>query len=211
MHDRSIAFGYILGKGRSHRHYQSSGHVWQGRFKAFPLPAGRASPLRDPLRRAKSGAGQVDSHSASPSGARARPSAVRPRGSRCPRCILASVPRGGSELAAVREVSRRRQAELVALRESISRGRPYGWPAVDADDRPATWGWSPPCGLVEGRGRPQKDRISSLFVPPRRFTCDKSCVPFLLPRFMQHVTITRSDSFGDHRGWRTCRLRNRMR
>ena len=29
-------------------------------------------------------------------------------------------------------------------------------------------------------------------------------------RFDQHVTVTRSDSYRDHRGWRTCRLRNRM-
>ncbi len=26
-----------------------------------------------------------------------------------------------------------------------------------------------------------------------------------------HVTVTRLDSYGDHRGWRTCRSRNRMR
>jgi putative transposase len=28
---------------RYHRHYGSSGHVWQGRFKAFPIPVKRAS------------------------------------------------------------------------------------------------------------------------------------------------------------------------
>jgi hypothetical protein len=30
-------------------------------------------------------------------------------------------------------------------------------------------------------------------------------------RFDQHVHVTRLDSCGDHRGWRTCRSRNRMR
>ena len=30
-------------------------------------------------------------------------------------------------------------------------------------------------------------------------------------RFDQHVHVTRLDSYGDHRGWRTCRSRNRMR
>ena len=28
---------------------------------------------------------------------------------------------------------------------------------------------------------------------------------------LSHVNVTRSDSFGDQRGWRICRLRNRMR
>jgi putative transposase len=106
---------------RYHRHYHGSGHVWQGRFKAFPIEQDdhlltvlryvERNPLRaDLVRRAEAWAW---------SSLAWRPSVRRPEllsdwPVPCPRNWLAMVNRVQSE------------AELTALRRSTARGTPFG-------------------------------------------------------------------------------------
>jgi REP-associated tyrosine transposase len=106
---------------RYHRHYQSSGHVWQGRFKAFPIE--RDEHLltvlryveRNPLR-----AKLVRTAEAWPwsslswrSGGK-RPELLSDWPVACPRNWLARVNAVESE------------PDLAALHRSISRGAPFG-------------------------------------------------------------------------------------
>ena len=44
---------------RYHQHYHSSGHIWQGRFKAFPIQEDGAPADRAALHRAQPGAGRA--------------------------------------------------------------------------------------------------------------------------------------------------------
>jgi len=108
---------------RFHRHYHSSGHVWQGRFKAFPIEEDdhlltvmryvERNPVRAksiPVRKAQrwpwSSAG------------------TPPAGVEKPTLHPGPVPRGEDWLQWVDEPLT--EAELEALRESIQRGRPFG-------------------------------------------------------------------------------------
>lgn len=106
---------------RYHRHYHGSGHVWQGRFKAFPIEQDEhlLTVLRyvepNPLR-----AGLVPraeewlwSSLAWRSGGR-RPNLLAQWPVPCPRTWTAHVNEPQTE------------AELAALRKSIARGAPFG-------------------------------------------------------------------------------------
>ncbi len=112
----------LLGlRSRYHRHYHGDGHVWQGRFKAFPIQADEhllsvlsyveRNPLRaDLVRRAKLW----------------RWSNLALRGQRPTPMILSpspvKLPRNWVEL-----VNRpQTEAEVEAVRRSIERGAPLG-------------------------------------------------------------------------------------
>ena len=108
---------------RYHRHYHSSGHVWQGRYKSFPIEEDdhllavlryvERNPVRAktiPIRKAQrwpwSSIGRT------------------PKDVDCPTLDSGPVARGDDWLRWVNEPQT--EAELKALRESISRGRPFG-------------------------------------------------------------------------------------
>jgi putative transposase len=106
---------------RYHEHYQTSGHVWQGRFKAFPIQ--EDEHLLAVLRYAERNP--------------QRAGLVTPRG-HWPHCSLrlfgqrdlpawfspGPVPRGRNWPSHVAEPQT--EAELLALRRSVHRGTPYG-------------------------------------------------------------------------------------
>ena len=108
---------------RYHRHYNSSGHVWQGRYKSFPIEEDdhlltvmryvERNPVRAktiPIRKAQrwpwSSIGQP------------------PKDVDRPPLEPGPVTRGDVWLRWVNEPQT--EAELKALRQSISRGRPFG-------------------------------------------------------------------------------------
>lgn len=106
---------------RYHKHYQSSGHVWQGRFKAFPIQQDEhfLAVLRYVERNALR-AGLVKSAEDWPWGS-----------------LRSRIARGGSDLLAAppvelpkgwrRLVSQpQSETEVSAVRASIARGRPFG-------------------------------------------------------------------------------------
>jgi len=106
---------------RYHTHYQSSGHVWQGRFKAFPIQQDEHLLTvlryieRNPVR-----SGLV---------ARAeqwRWSSLRGRDRSSPSSLLhpSPVPRGEEWLKRVNAAVT--EAELDSLRHSVNRGTPFG-------------------------------------------------------------------------------------
>ncbi|HEV2969355.1 MAG TPA: transposase [Pirellulales bacterium] len=106
---------------RYHRHYQGSGHVWQGRFKAFPIEQDdhlltvlryvERNPLRANLvRRAEAWAWSSLSWRASGK----RPELLSDWPVPCPRNWLATVNAAENE------------TELAALRRSLVRGAPFG-------------------------------------------------------------------------------------
>jgi putative transposase len=134
---------------RYHRHYRSSGHVWQGRFKAFPIQLDEhlltvlryveRNPLRANLvRRAEDW----------------RWSSLRERLSGQPSELLhpgpVVLPRNWPAL-----VNRpQSEAELAALRRSIARGTPFGsdhWMKLTATRLGLEFTLRP-------RGRPKKEQ-----------------------------------------------------
>jgi putative transposase len=134
---------------RYHRHYHGSGHVWQGRFKAFPIEQDehlltvlryvQRNPLRARLvRRAETWAWSS--------------LCWRPGGKRAAILSEWPVPCPRNWLARVNAVET--EAELAAVRRSIARGAPFG------DER-----WSERTakrlGLessLRARGRPRKEK-----------------------------------------------------
>ena len=106
---------------RYHKHYRSSGHVWQGRFKAFPIQ--RDEHFLTVLRYAERNALRAG----------LAPSAHDwPWGS-----LRSRVARGGSDLLYPPPVplpkdwarlvnEPQSEAEVAAVRASIARGRPFG-------------------------------------------------------------------------------------
>ena len=114
---------------RYHRHYQSSGHVWQGRFKAFPVQDDEhywtvlRYVERNPLR-----AGMVR---------RSQEwewSSLKPSQRSGPEGLLSEGPlekfHGWTNYVNGIET----EAELAALRKSVARGTPYGIRHLDAQD-----------------------------------------------------------------------------
>jgi putative transposase len=108
---------------RYHEHYHTSGHVWQGRFKAFPIQENEHLLTvlryveRNPLRAGL--VGKVDGwpwNSLSIWGQPEQPDWFS----------AGPVPRGGDWLAQVSEPQT--DVELLALRKSVERGVPYGNP-----------------------------------------------------------------------------------
>ena len=109
---------------RYHRHYQSSGHVWQGRFKAFPVQDDEHYWTvlryieRNPLR-----AGLVE---------RSQDwewSSLKPSKRSGPEGLLSTGPleksRGWTNYVNGVET----EAELAALRKCVARGTPFGEPS----------------------------------------------------------------------------------
>jgi len=150
---------------RHHRRHGGSGHVWQGRYKSFPVQHRRLSaarraagtlaqgdPVLDVLRYVERNpvrAGLVTSAERWPwsslgwwAGAAEGPDRWRPDGIARPADWLEAVNRPQSD------------DELAALRRCIARGRPFGsqpWVRRIAAD----------CGLestLRPRGRPRKKR-----------------------------------------------------
>jgi putative transposase len=109
---------------RYHRHYQGSGHVWQGRFKAFPIEQDEhlltvlryveRNPLRANLvERAEQWAWSSLAWRATGK----RPGMLAEWPIPCPRNWLARINVPQSE------------AEVAALQKSIARGTPFGHPS----------------------------------------------------------------------------------
>jgi putative transposase len=106
---------------RYHRHYHGSGHVWQGRFKAFPIEQDEhlttvlryveRNPLRANLAKR---AEHWNWSSLTWRSSRKRPAMLSDWPVPCPRNWVAMVNAVETE------------AELAALRRSIARGTPYG-------------------------------------------------------------------------------------
>ena len=106
---------------RYHRHYESSGHVWQGRFKAFPIQSDEhfATVLRyierNPLR-----AGLVE---------RSQDwewSSLKPSRRSDPEGLLSAGPFAKSRGWTRHVNGFETEGELAALRNCIARGAPYG-------------------------------------------------------------------------------------
>lgn len=106
---------------RYHRHYRGSGHVWQGRFKAFPIEQDEhllrvlryveRNPLRCGLvRRAE----QWDWSSLAWRASSKRPELLSDWPVACPRSWIDTVNAAQTE------------AELTALRRCVARGAPFG-------------------------------------------------------------------------------------
>ena len=133
---------------RYHKHYQSSGHVWQGRFKAFPIQQDEHLAIvlryveRNPVRAGLVGRAEDWGWSSL--------SAVAGRDH--PILHPGPVPRGRNWRKWVNQVET--EAELAALRRSVMRGAPFGnerWQKRTAKA----------LGLescLQPRGRPRKGR-----------------------------------------------------
>jgi putative transposase len=133
---------------RYHKHYRSSGHVWQGRFKAFPIQQDEhfLTVLRYAERNALRAGLAPSAHDWLWGSLRVR------------------IARGGSDLLSAPPVplpkdwtrlvnEPQTEAEVAAIRGSIARGRPFG---------NSTWTRlaSTKLGLessLRPRGRPKKD------------------------------------------------------
>jgi putative transposase len=134
---------------RYHRHYHSDGHVWQGRFKAFPIQKDEHLLTvmryveRNPVRAKTLGVRKAERWPWS-SISSTTPAVERPKLDRGP------VPRGPEWLDWVNEPLT--EAELEAVRTSLVRGRPFG---------AATWQKRTAAELgleytLRARGRPRK-------------------------------------------------------
>ena len=116
---------------RHHRHYHSSGHVWQGRFKAFPIEEDDHLRVvlryveRNPLRAGLVGRAEDWEWSSLPATDRpARPAWLDP----------GPAPRGEGWVEEVNRVAD--DGELARIRRSGDRGAPFGseaWAARAAD------------------------------------------------------------------------------
>jgi putative transposase len=132
---------------RYHRHYQGSGHIWQGRFKAFPIEQDEHLLTvlryveRNPVR-----PGMVRKAERWPWSSLGHP----PKRVTVPVLDPGPVPRGADWLAWVHQPQT--EAELTALRQSVVRGAPFGsesWRQATAEQ----------LGLestLRPRGRPRK-------------------------------------------------------
>ena len=111
---------------RYHRHYRTSGHVWQGRFKAFPIEEDEHLLTvlryveRNPVRAKTLGVRKAQRWPWSSIGS-------PPKDVERPPLDVGPVPRGDGWLSWVNEPPA--EAELAALHESLVRGRPFGTPA----------------------------------------------------------------------------------
>jgi len=108
---------------RYHRHYDTSGHVWQGRFKAFPIEgdehllAVMRYVERNPVRAKTIPVRKAQRWPWSSIG-------TPPREIERPLLDPGPVPRGRNWLRAVNEPQT--EAELNAMRLSVNRDRPFG-------------------------------------------------------------------------------------
>jgi len=142
---------------RHHRHYHSSGHIWQGRFKAFPIEEDDHLRVvlryveRNPLR-----AALVERAEAWPWSSLAPPPAGQAAW-----LDPGPAPRGEGWIEAVNGVEA--DDEIRLLRRSVERGTPYGsqaWTARTA----ATLGLQ---SAIRPRGRPPKTPATTPANQPR--------------------------------------------
>ncbi len=135
---------------RYHRHYQSSGHVWQGRFKAFPIEeddhllAVMRYVERNPVRAMSIPIRKAQRWPWSSIG-------TPPKKIDRPQLDVSPVPRGKNWLRWVNQPQT--EAELKAVRESVNRDRPFGgesWQKETAKRLGLEHSMRP-------RGRPRKD------------------------------------------------------
>jgi putative transposase len=141
---------------RYHRHYHSSGHVWQGRFKVFPIQEDLhlLTVLRYVERNAVR-AGLVERVEDW------RYSSAAPRLITDPDLHPGPVPRPADWLRHVNEPQT--EAEVTSLRRCVQRGRPYGTPPWMVDTAQMLGIES----SLRPRGRPRKpDAERSLFDEP---------------------------------------------
>jgi len=108
---------------RYHRHYDSSGHVWQGRFKAFPIQQDQHLLAviryveRNPVRAKTISVRRAERWSWSSLGS-------PPKDAILPELHAGPVRRPDSWLTLVNEPHT--ESELKSLRDSIARGTPFG-------------------------------------------------------------------------------------
>jgi putative transposase len=133
---------------RHHRQYQTSGHVWQGRFKAFPIQEDEHLLTvlryveRNPLRANQCDRAENWPWSSLYGIARSQPEPWL--------CLKGPTRRGRNWVSGVNRPMT--EAEVTAMRNSIARGTPYGsetWAAETASQ----------LGLeasLRPRGRPKK-------------------------------------------------------
>ena len=135
---------------RYHQHYHSSGHVWQGRFRAFPIQEDQHLLTvlryieRNPVR-----AGLVSRAEHWPW------SSANPARAAGPALDSGPVPRPADWLKHVNEPQT--EAEVACLRENLRRGRPFG---------DSAWMEQTACRLgleasLRPRGRPKKAATES--------------------------------------------------
>jgi putative transposase len=106
---------------RYHRHYQGSGHVWQGRFKAFPIE--EDEHLWTVLRYVERNALRANLVGRAEAWAWSSAAALH-GGKRAALLAPGPVPRSVDWLNWVNQPQS--EAELAALRKCIERGMPYG-------------------------------------------------------------------------------------
>ena len=145
---------------RYRRHYGSSVHVWQGRFKAFPCQDdGYLLTVLRYVERNALRAGLVARAQDWPYGSLA--SRFNPPGP----VSLDPVPEADDAASWVVHVNRSMgEAEQARVRNSISRGTPFG-SAVWAIERAAELGLESSMRPRGRRGRPTKSRMSPLLCP----------------------------------------------
>jgi putative transposase len=130
---------------RYHRHYGGSGHVWQGRFKAFPIQ--EDEHLLTVLRYVERNALRAKLVRKAENW---RWSSLAPPGEEFPKLDRGPVPRGRNWKAQVNRPQS--EAELKSLRESVNRGAPFGsdrWRTATAKRLGLEFTLNP-------RGRPRK-------------------------------------------------------
>lgn len=108
---------------RYHRHYQSSGHVWQGRFKAFPIQQNEHLLTvmryveRNPVRAKSIPIRKAEKWPWSSVG-------VAPANVDRPKLHTGPVKRGANWLEFVNQPLT--EGDLAGLRNSVTRGSPFG-------------------------------------------------------------------------------------
>jgi len=147
--DLSAYVGWLLTAHvrRYHQHYHTSGHVWQGRFRAFPIQEDDHLLTvlryieRNPYR-----AGLVERSQDWPW------SSAAPRIAEAPDLDPGPVPRPTNWFAYVKEPQT--EAEVEQIRESLRRGRPFG-AVVWMQDTARRLGLE---ASLRPRGRPHKPK-----------------------------------------------------
>jgi putative transposase len=135
---------------RNHRDYGTSGHVWQGRFKAFPIQKDEHLLMvlryveRNPLRAKTLGVRKAQRWPWSSLG-------TPPPGVAKPPLHPGPVPRGPGWADWVNEPLT--EAELIAVRHSLARGAPFG----DSTWQRRTAGQLSLESTLRPRGRPRGD------------------------------------------------------
>ena len=142
---------------RYHQHYKTSGHIWQGRYKAFPIQEDKH--LLTALRYVERNPVRANLVASAPE---YRWSSIAPRDAEQPLLAAGPVRRRRKWLDFVNEPQT--DAEVVKLRECVQRSRPFGnetW----MTDTAAQLGLE---ASLRPRGRPSKKNLAEPSTHPRR-------------------------------------------